>query len=403
MDKNETLKYYFGYDKLKEEQEKIIDSVLVGNDTIGILPTGFGKSITFQLPALMFAGITIVVTPLIALMQDQVMELKQKNIYAEYINSLQTREEQENIYERLLKYKIKILYVSAERLLNEEFINLIKKIKIDFFVCDEAHTLLWSEDFRKALGQIPIFIKKLAYKPKMLALTATATTKTINKIIKLLELNNPNIILNNCDRTNIFYRIIKTNNKDLELLNYIKDKNDNHILIYCLTIKNVIHVYNLIKDKYNPLVYYGSLEKEKKKYALEAYRKNKSNIIICTNSFGMGINIKDIRYVIEYDIPSSIEDFVQQIGRASRDGKYAEGLVLFNLNDIKTIEYFINNIDDEQKDYNDIIDIKRDRIDKLDKVVNLCLSNKCIRKQIGNYFGFKVNKKCMMCSNCVKK
>lgn len=401
MDKNETLKYYFGYDKLKEEQEKIIDSILEGKDTIGILPTGFGKSITFQLPALMFAGITIVVTPLIALMQDQVMELKEKKIYAEYINSLQAKEEQEQIYERLLKYKIKILYVSAERLLNEGFINLIKRVKIDFFVCDEAHTLLWSEDFRKALGLIPLFIKKLPYKPKMLALTATATPKTINKIIKLLELNNPNIIMNNCDRNNIYYRIIKTSKKDEELVRFLKDKNE-HVLIYCLTIKNVMHVYNLLKDKYKVLVYHGSLDPDMKKYALEAYKSNKCKIIVCTNSFGMGINISDIRYVIEYDIPASIEDFVQQIGRASRDGKYAEGVVLFNINDIKTIEYFINNIEDEGKSYSELVDIKRDRLDKLDKVINLCLSNKCIRKNISNYFGFKHNFKCMMCSNCKK-
>lgn len=401
MDKNETLKYYFGYDKLKEEQERIIDSILEGKDTIGILPTGFGKSITFQLPALMFAGITIVVTPLIALMQDQVMELKEKKIYAEYINSLQTKEEQEQIYERLLKYKIKILYVSAERLLNIDFINLIKRIKIDFFVCDEAHTLLWSEDFRKALGLIPLFIKKLPYKPKMLALTATATPKTINKIIILLELNNPNIIMNNCDRNNIYYRIIKTSKKDEELVRFLKDKNE-HVLIYCLTIKNVMHVYNLLKEKYKVLVYHGSLDPDMKKYALEAYKSNKCKIIVCTNSFGMGINISDIRYVIEYDIPASIEDFVQQIGRASRDGKYAEGVVLFNINDIKTIEYFINNIEDDGKSYSELVDIKRDRLDKLDKVINLCLSNKCIRKNISNYFGFKHNFKCMMCSNCKK-
>lgn len=401
MDKNESLKYYFGYDKLKEEQERIIDSILEGKDTIGILPTGFGKSITFQLPALMFAGITIVVTPLIALMQDQVMELKEKKIYAEYINSLQTKEEQEQIYERLLKYKIKILYVSAERLLNIDFINLIKRIKIDFFVCDEAHTLLWSEDFRKALGLIPLFIKKLPYKPKMLALTATATPKTINKIIKLLELNNPNIIMINCDRNNIYYRIIKTSKKDEELVRFLKDKNE-HVLIYCLTIKNVMHVYNLLKDKYKVLVYHGSLDPDMKKYALEAYKSNKCKIIVCTNSFGMGINISDIRYVIEYDIPASIEDFVQQIGRASRDGKYAEGVVLFNINDIKTIEHFINNIEDEGKSYSELVDIKRDRLDKLDKVINLCLSNKCIRKNISNYFGFKHNFKCMMCSNCKK-
>lgn len=401
---NELLKYYFGYDKLKPMQEEIVNNVLNDNDTIGLLPTGFGKSITFQLPALMLSGITIVITPLIALMQDQVMNLKKKSIKAEFINSLLSKEEQDIIYDRLKKNKIKILYVSAERLLSNKFLNEIKDLDIDFLVCDEAHTLLWSEDFRLALGKIPEFIKKLKKRPKILALTATATNLTTKKICELLDLNNPKIIIGDCDRKNIFYNILKTNNKDRDLFFYIKRKENIHGLIYCLTIKNVIHVYNYLKDRnIKILMYHGALSTDEKKNVLDLYKKHIVDVIVCTNAFGMGVDIPDIRYVIEYDIPQSIEDFLQQSGRASRDGKYAEALVLFNIDDIKMNEYFIDNIENDEKSDKEIKIIKKDRYDKLDKVVKLFLGRECIHKGISNYFNIKYNDKCIMCSNCIKK
>ena len=175
MRKEELLNYYFGFNKLKDYQEEIIDNLMEGKDVIGLLPTGYGKSITFQLPALMLDGITIVVSPLIALMQDQVINLKANGIKAEFINSLQTPEEQDIIYERLKQDKIKILYVSGERLQNKRFISEMLNLNIDLFVCDEAHTVLWSEDFRYALGEIPLFLEKLKKRPKILALTATST------------------------------------------------------------------------------------------------------------------------------------------------------------------------------------------------------------------------------------
>ncbi|MCR5350553.1 MAG: RecQ family ATP-dependent DNA helicase [Acholeplasmatales bacterium] len=401
---NELLKYYFGYDMLKPMQEEIVNNVLDGFDTIGLLPTGFGKSITFQLPALMLDGITIVITPLIALMQDQVMNLKKKAIKAEFINSLLTIEEQDIIYNKLKNNKIKILYVSAERLLSNKFLNEIKDLKIDFLVCDEAHTLLWSEDFRKALGKIPEFLKKLKKRPKMLALTATATPLTTKKICELLDLNNPKIVVGDCDRENIFYNITKTNNKDRDLYFYIKDKENIHGLIYCITIKNVVHVYNYLKDKnIKILMYHGNLTSDEKKNVLELYKKHLVDVIVCTNAFGMGVDIPDIRYVIEYDIPQSIEDFLQQSGRASRDGKYAEALVLFNINDIKMNEYFIDNIENDEKSDKEIRLIKKDRYDKLDKVCKLFLGSKCVHKSISEYFNIKYKGTCKMCSNCVKK
>lgn len=399
MEYNLILKKYFGYDKLKKEQENVVNSILDNKDTIGLLPTGYGKSITFQLPALMLDGITIVISPLIALMQDQVINLKKKNIKSEYINSLQTYDEQNIVYKKLLKGDVKILYVSAERLLTHKFQEVIKKIDVDLFVCDEAHTLLWSEDFRDALGRIDEFINILPKRPKMLALTATATDSTITKIINLLKLKDPNIITINCDRENIFYRVINTHNKDRDLYFFIRNKINIHIIIYCLTIKNVIHVYEFLKEKgINVERYYGSLDGIMKKAILENFKNNLVDIVVCTNAFGMGVDVPDIRYVILYDLPSCIEDFLQQTGRASRDGKYGEGILFFNKNDISTIEYFIENIENKK----DLNVIKKDRYKKLDSMVKFALSSKCLHKEILDYFGIKGDKKCKMCSNCVK-
>lgn len=403
MDKIEILKYYFGYDSLKEYQSKIIDSILSSKDTIGILPTGYGKSICFTIPSLLLDGVTLVITPLIALMADQVINLKSKYIKAEYISSGMEEYMIDNIYNKLKRNDIKILYIAAERLLNKKFLNTIKSIKISLIVCDEAHTLLWSDDFRQKIKELKSFILGLDYRPKLLALTATATNNTIDKIKDLMTLNNPIIISTNPDRENIYYRIIKTNNKDRELLKYINNHKEKGI-IYCLTIKKCLYLYEMLKNLgYLVGIYHGSLESDIKSQMQKDFKNNKIKIMICTNAFGMGIDIPDIRYVIDYDMPMSIEDFSQQTGRASRDNKYAEGVLLFDRNDIKTIEYFIENIDDTNIDYKRLEKIKLEKYKKLDSMIDLIISNKCIHKYIVNYFGFDYNKKCNMCSNCNKK
>ncbi|MBQ9124315.1 MAG: ATP-dependent DNA helicase RecQ [Acholeplasmatales bacterium] len=403
MRKEEILKSYYGYDYLKKEQNQIVDSILDGHDTIGILPTGYGKSITFQIPSLILDGITIVITPLIALMADQVDGLKRRKIKAAYINSLQTKEEQDNIYNKLIKYKIKLLYVSAERLLSAKFLENIKKVKISLIVCDEAHTLLWSEDFREALGRIPEFIDGLPFRPRLLALTATATKQTIEKIINYIGIRNPNIIACNCDRKNIFYSIVKVKDKKKELREYINKRRSILGIIYCFTIKNAKDVYDyLISLGYSVGLYHGALSKEDKNKVQQQFTKKEIKIMVCTNAFGMGIDIPCIRYVIEYDMPSSIEDFLQQSGRASRDGKYAESVVYFNMDDIKMNEYFIDNINNDNKSDAKIRKIKQDRYKKLDSMISLCLTKKCLHKMVCKYFNFKHNGKCNMCSNCKK-
>ena len=400
MQKDEILEKYFGFSSLKKEQNEIIDSVLDGNDTIGLLPTGFGKTICFIIPALIFDGITIVISPLISLMVDQVTNLKKNGIKAEYINSNLEPEEKKLIYEKIIKGKIKIIYIAAERLANHDFLNIIKKVDVSLIVADEAHTLLWSEDFRKGMKEITSFIDSFKIRPKIMALTATSTISTTKKIEEILDLKNPNVISFICDRENIFYNVVKAKNKDDYLLKFVRYKKEK-ILIYCLTIKMCVHVYNLLKDKYKVGIYHGKLERKDKDKCYKLYKENKINIVIATNAFGMGIDIPDIRYVIEYEMPSSIEDFSQQAGRASRDNKFAEAIILFNLGDIKKVEYFIDNIEDD--DYKKLRKIKNERRNKLDSIVEFCLSKRCLHKHILNYFGFD-GKNCMnMCINCSNK
>lgn len=401
--KQKLLEKYYGYKILKKEQNEIIDLILQKKDCIGVLPTGFGKSVTFQIPALMIDGVTLVITPLISLMQDQAFNLKNKGIKAEFINSSLDIKAQESIYKSLINGNIKILYVSAERLLNKYFKEIIKKVKVSLIVCDEAHTLLWSEDFRIALAHIPDFISYLGYRPVHLALTATATLNTLTKIKKYLNLSNPNIVIGNCDRDNIFFRVIKNQNKLNSLIQYTSKYNDELGIIYCLTIKSCNYVYDYLKSfGFNVGIYHGAMDSDEKKKAQMCFTNGIIKIMVSTNAFGMGIDIPNIRYIILYEMPICIEDYIQQIGRASRDGKYAEAILLYDTNDIKTLNYFIENIEPNDRSNNEIRKIKNDKYLKLDKMIEFGLTNKCLHQFVANYFNQKHKGKCMMCSNCKK-
>lgn len=404
MDKIEILKKYFGFDKLKKEQEEIIDSILNKKDTVGLLPTGFGKSITFQLPAMILDGLTIVISPLVALMNDQVMSLKKKGIKAEYINSLLDNYEKQRIYKKLRLGQIDILYVSAERLENEYFLSIILKLKISLIVCDEAHTVLWSDDFRISIGKINIFVKRLKIRPTILALTATATNNTLNKIIDCIGLDNPKIVSALFDRKNIYYDVRRTDKKINELISYIKNHNNELGIIYCLTIRNCKYVYDYLNNMgFKVGYYYGTLESKEKEYMQNMFTNHEIKIMISTNAFGMGIDIPDIRYVIEYDLPSSIEDFLQQTGRCSRDGKYREAILLFSVNDIKTANYFIENIEIQDRSTKELELIKKAKYKKLDKMIEFATTRKCLHKYVVEYFGQNYEeKRCNMCINCKK-
>lgn len=396
MDKYYILKKYFGYARFKYPQDVIIDSIDQGTEVIGILPTGFGKSIIYQVLALMQTGISIIISPLIALMEDQIRGLKTKGIEAAMIHSNLSFEQQQRIYQELMRGKYKILYISPERLKNKDFQKSISNLMISMLVVDEAHTLLWAEGFREAYGRIEQFIQKLKKRPKILAVTATATPQTIKKITHYLNLNHPMVIEIPMDRPNLFYKVIHTKNKVKELQKYLKLHSSKKGILYCLTRKSVKELHQKLQElNFFNAYYHGGMTLEQKQENQKNFTNGIFPIMVCTNAFGMGIDLPDIRYVIEVEPPQSIEDLVQHLGRAARDGGYGEGIVLFSFDDIKKITYFL----EQFKDLSSYQENKR----KADALVDYCLSKRCRHQLISAYFNQSSGTCKGFCDNCKKK
>lgn len=330
MDKYETLKKYFNYDSFRYPQDILIDKILANNDILAILPTGFGKSVIYQVPALMKDGLCLVISPLIALMKDQVDNLLKRNIKACYLASTMTHQEKKAILNNLNNYKF--LYVAAERLELEDFISVLPKISL--IVIDEAHTILWGFDFRESLLKIRSFIIKLNYKVNVVAFTATLAKSTINKIIYYGNLKNPYIYIASPVKENIKLRIFNIDRLTIlkEILKRFKGKK---IIIYLLTTVGVEKLANILKKDYLVSIYHGKLEKEKKVSEQENFQKNKTDIMIATSAFGLGVDIPNIRAVILYDIPLTLADLIQEIGRAGRDNLQSYAYLLYSNEGVK--------------------------------------------------------------------
>ncbi len=394
MDKKDVLKNKYGYLEFRYPQEEIIDSILNHQDTIGVLPTGFGKSVTFQIPALLLDGITIVISPLIALMEDQVRNLAKRDIPAAYWHADISNVEQETLINRLKKHHIKLLYVSPERLQNKFFINKMLELSIALVVVDEAHTILWAEGFREAFAHISDFIRLLPKRPPILALTATATECTLKKIITYLEMKNPQQFFLNMDRPNLFYRVYQPRDKLIFLMQYLKDHFGQKGIVYCLTRKKVVELkQQLLQNGISCAYYHGGLALEEKQYQQSLFAAGKVFLMVCTNAFGMGIDIPDIRFVMEYQVPASLEDLAQQLGRAARDGGTAEGVVLFSFADLTVSKYFVAQGNTQ---------FRKENVRKLDFVVDYCLTKKCRHQVLASYFGFHISKCQNYCDNCLK-
>lgn len=384
------LKEKFGYDVFKPNQLEIIKLIVSGNNCISILPTGFGKSILFIISALLLKGVSIIISPLIALMNDQKKNLAEKGIEVIIFHSDLSEKEEKNAFDKLLKNQVKIIYVSPERLCNNKFRKIINNIEISLIAVDEAHTILWGDSFRDSFLKISDFITFLGYQPTILAVTATATAATINRITEVLMIKEYKLIYTSVVRKNIIYNVQFNKNKDDFISKYINKYKNEKIIIYCLTRKTV----ERLGAKFNILIYHGGLEKKMKNDNQKLFSEGIKNVIACTNAWGMGINISDIRHVIHYEIPSSIEDLVQQAGRAARDGKEAYETILFDFDDIKIVKSFIENTNDL---------IKKRELGKLNKVVDFCLSRKCRHQLIASYFDEKIEKCNHFCDNCLKR
>ena len=390
------LNKYYGYNSFRKGQYEIINNILRGRDTFCILPTGGGKSICYQIPALMFKGVTIVISPLIALMKDQVDNLKTNGINAAYINSTQSLDSIDEIMTMCRNGEIKLLYIAPERLENEFFKKKLRKLNISQLAIDEAHCVsMWGHDFRRSYSLINDFVNSLSVRPIITAFTATATKIVRDDVVKLLGLVNPYLYVGSFDRDNLSIKVYVEEDK-LELVKDIIRSNENKAgIIYCATRKEVDGLYLYLKDLgYDVLKYHGGLRDEEKEYYQDEFLNENSNVMIATNAFGMGIDKSNVRYIVHFTMPKNIESYYQEIGRAGRDGENSECYVLFNRSDIRTLEYLI---------YTTVqINRKELEIKKLQSMIDFCESKECLRGFILKYFGEgNVKDYCNNCSNCL--
>ena len=396
MKKEKVLKKYFGHKKFRDGQSEIIDNILEGNDILGIMPTGAGKSMCYQVPALMMEGITIVISPLISLMIDQVNSLVQSGVAAAYINSSLTLAQQNKVISNIYKGMYKIIYVAPERLELEGFIRVAQTVKISMITIDEAHCVsMWGHDFRKSYGLIAEFIDNLRIRPVVTAFTATATEVVRKDVINLLKLRNPYIYIGSFDRENLEIKLYIEEDK-LELVkDIIREREGEAGIIYCATRKEVDGLYYYLKDLgYDVLKYHGGLKDSEKEFYQDEFLNENSNVMIATNAFGMGIDKSNIRYIIHFTIPKNIEGYYQEIGRAGRDGFSAKCYLFFNRADIRTLEYLI---------YTTVqLNRKEIEIKKLQQMIDFCETKECLRAFILRYFGEQnIREYCTNCSNCL--
>ena len=403
-DKLSVLKEYFGHDSFREGQDRITDSLLGGHDVLGIMPTGAGKSICYQVPALMFDGITIVVSPLISLMKDQVSALVQSGVAAAYINSSLTHAQYLKVLQNTESGKYKIIYVAPERLCAPAFLGICRNLNISMVAVDEAHCVSqWGQDFRPSYLKIPDFIDALNSRPVVGAFTATATGAVRDDIKTLLRLVSPLVVTTGFDRPNLFFSVMQPKNKSIELMKLIKERKNESGIVYCSTRKAVEEVCELLqKNGFVATRYHAGLDENERRRNQDDFVYDRATIMVATNAFGMGIDKSNVSFVIHYNMPKNMESYYQEAGRAGRDGRSADCILLYSAKDVRTNQFLINNsepnpdlTEDEQEEVR-----RRDR-ERLKQMTFYCTTHKCLRKFILEYFGDNGPERREKCSNCL--
>lgn len=403
MNQYDVLQKYFGHDRFRPGQETLVNAILTGHDVLGVMPTGAGKSVCYQVPAMLLPGLTLVISPLISLMQDQVAALRQSGIEAACIHSGMEEQEYWNIVQGARLGQYKLLYVAPERLETDGFLSLVSGIRVSLVAVDEAHCVSqWGQDFRPSYLRIASFLEKLSPRPPVGAFTATATGQVKQDIARLLELRDPVSITTGFDRPNLYFAVERPRDKDLFVEDYILDHPDKSGIVYCATRKTVEMVCNqLRRAKIAATRYHAGLEAEERRKNQEDFVYDRRRVMVATNAFGMGIDKSNVGFVIHYNMPKNIENYYQEAGRAGRDGSSAECILLYSLGDVQTARFLIQNShDNEELSEEQAVQIQRLDLQRLDRMVAYCKTTRCLRGFLLEYFGQRQTGNCGNCSNC---
>ena len=399
MDKRTLFKQYFGHSEFRPGQEPLVDALLSGRDALGVMPTGAGKSVCYQLPALLLPGLTLVLSPLISLMKDQVAALSQAGIPAVYINSSLDAEEYREVYRRIRQGDCKLLYIAPERLQAEGFRRLLEELPVSLVAVDEAHCVSqWGQDFRPSYLEIAELVRSLPARPPVGAFTATATEAVRRDIETLLELRDPLRVTTGFDRPNLFFEVVRARDKDQWLHRFLAERPEQSGIVYCATRKAVDAVCaSLLAQGIPAARYHAGMEDQDRRQSQEGFVYDQARVMVATNAFGMGIDKSNVGFVVHYNMPKDLESYYQEAGRAGRDGSPARCVLLYAPGDVRTAKFLITNSQETQE--GDPERLRRD-LSRLERMVAYCKTGGCLRADLLDYFGEIHKGSCGNCGNC---
>ena len=404
MEPRELLKRYFGHSAFRPGQETLIDGLLSGRDVLGVMPTGAGKSMCYQIPALAMEGMTLVISPLISLMADQVAALNQAGVPGAYLNSALDLEAYQEVLQGIRRGIYKLLYVAPERLTAPAFLAALARTTVSLVAVDEAHCVSqWGQDFRPSYLKIPEFLEQLPARPVMGAFTATATAQVKADIIQMLGLRAPEIVTTGFDRPNLYFGVVRPRDKDAWLLEFVKEQGEKSGIVYCATRKNVESVCQLLQDRgFSATRYHAGLPDQERQENQEDFVYDRRRIMVATNAFGMGIDKSNVGYVVHYNMPKNLESYYQEAGRAGRDGAPSSCILLYSGQDVRTNEFLITHSEPrEDLDPRTAEQLRERDLQRLRQMTGYCRTRRCLRQYILHYFGEHAPDTCSACYNCL--